>query len=100
MPVKSLISPLRAFLYKPLGSRCSQTLMGVSIYTSINSPSSNLALALALSSLKGEINAVETIKPASRKSCAQQIVSYLAEHGFIEKGCIELNKENKESNER
>lgn len=35
MPVNSLISPARAFLYSPFGSRCSTTEMGASTKTSM-----------------------------------------------------------------
>ena len=65
MPVKFLIFPSLAFLYKPLGSLFSAIDRGTSINTSLNSFSSNMFRIIFLSAINGEINAVITTKPAS-----------------------------------
>jgi hypothetical protein len=78
MPVKSLIIPARAFLYRPLGSRCSATSTGMSTNTSMNgialSPFwvavSCISLAICRSALYGEMNEVNAIVEASAKSFA------------------------------
>ena len=70
MPVKSLIRPARAFLYRPFTSRLSQTDMGLSQYISIKSPCSTMPRTRSRSARNGEIKAVSTITPASIKSLA------------------------------
>ena len=65
-----LISPARAFLYRPFGSRCSTTLSGASTKTSTNArPAfSCSSRATARSARYGEMNAVRVMQHASAKS--------------------------------
>ena len=62
-----LISPARAFLYNPLGSRCSTTSSGASTKTSMNSspPAACNSLATARSARYGEMNAVRQMQDES-----------------------------------
>ena len=60
MPVIFLINPFSCRVYNPLTSRVAHLFNDVSTYTSINCPGWNSALALCLSSEKGEIKATIT----------------------------------------
>lgn len=68
IPVKLGILPARALAYKPFTSLFSHSSNGVSTKTSMKFSSPTRDLAVARSSRKGEINAVNTIKPASTNS--------------------------------
>lgn len=70
-----LISPARAFLYNPLGSRCSTTSKGASTNTSTNGiPAlSWISLAESRSFRYGEMNAVIVMADASANSFATYV---------------------------
>src|SRR5699024_5231604 len=98
IPVNSLISPLLAFLYRPLGSLASHSSKLHFVYTSINSPSSNISLTIFLSSSYGEINAVIVTTPASTinfpTSPMRRIFSFLSSGlnpKFLFKPCLMLS---------
>jgi hypothetical protein len=67
-----LISPARAFLYRPFGSRSSTTCSGASMYTSMNGiPAFSCSSRATVRSWRyGEMKAVSVIADASEKSLA------------------------------
>lgn len=78
MPVKLGISPARAFLYNPFGSRCSATSTGISTKTSMNGIASSPSLpaaawrsrAIFRSAIYGEMKDVRANVEESAKSKA------------------------------
>lgn len=78
IPVKFGISPDRAFLYSPFGSRCSATSTGISMKTSMNGIESSLpwlaatcrSRAILRSDLYGEIKEVRAMVEESANSLA------------------------------
>jgi hypothetical protein len=78
MPVKSLISPARAFLYSPLGSRFSASSIGMSTKTSMKGRGSSPACeafacrsrAICRSARYGEMKEVRVMVEESAKSFA------------------------------
>ena len=67
-PVKSLISPRRAFAYNPLTSRRSHSSIGVLTYISRKFSFPTIDAAISLKSLFGLIKAAIVITPVSIKS--------------------------------